>query len=60
MRIKKAYRPSPRCPHCDQTTRPAASLFGTLFELETFECDLCGLVITRPATAQMTTESVPA
>jgi hypothetical protein len=55
MQIKSAYRPSPRCPHCDQPTRFARSVpnFGAQAALHSFECDLCGLAVVKPGEAEL-------
>ncbi len=47
------YQRSPGCPHCDKPTRRTPSFFGILFELEIFECDLCGLVVIEQAAAKV-------
>lgn len=39
----------PLCSNCAERTRLMPSVFGLLFHVEIFECDLCGLVATEPA-----------
>jgi len=53
MPLENAFHASPRCLHCDRPTRLTPSLFGVLFALEVFECDLCGLVVTAQAAAKI-------
>ena len=44
-----------RCPHCTVSMRFARSVpqFDGLSDLQTFECDLCGLSITAEAVAEV-------
>jgi len=56
MRMQKStYQQATRCPHCSASMRFARSIpqFDGLSDLQTFECDLCGLAITAEAVVEV-------
>jgi len=56
MRMQKSTsRRATYCPHCFVSMRFARTIpqFDGLSDLQTFECDLCGLAITAEAVAEV-------
>lgn len=55
MLAKTPYQPSPRCPHCDNSMRLVRSVGNACGspEVQTFECDLCGLAVTKMAATEI-------
>ena len=54
MRIESAYQTSPSCPHCGTSMRFLRSLpnFGANAPLQSFECIMCGLSVTKAFAAE--------
>jgi hypothetical protein len=54
MRIESAYQTSPSCPHCGTSMRFLRSLpnFGAHAPLQSFECVMCGLSVTKAVAAE--------
>jgi hypothetical protein len=54
IRNESAYQPSPSCPHCGTSMRFARSFpnFGARDPLQTFDCMMCGLSVTKTVPAE--------
>jgi transposase-like protein len=61
MQTRSVYKPGPYCPHCAASMQMLGSLprFAGSGELQTFECRLCGLMLTEAIDDQALDAAIP-